>query len=1398
MQEKISQNNFPKPSSKDKIPENNYSQVEKAIPLEDKCLKNFYLRSDPYYDSNIFSRLFCIYGFKIVRAFRNKQYSSTNLGILKKNNKSHNYSKKIINCWKKSKNKNIIKLIIKSNFCILFIIFICNFIQAYLDVYTVNLFKSLIENYTDENTKNEYTNAYIYFAVQFILIFFKRKLNEYQTHVGYRIGYQLDCLIFNKMMNSKSLQKSKSKKKDHVITTADVINYIEIDSYKLTSCIILIPNFVTLPFSLGLYFKMLWEFFGMPLLYGLIVFFIFIIINFLFLRSYQYHQTMEQKGKDETIKNILATFKDIVNVKLNAEEIDNIKNIYAKKNEELTFYSNKRLANNYNQSIIWFAPIAMTVTTIFVYQYIYQGSNIDVEDIYTCLNIFIKINEPIRNIPLTLQTIYETYVSLKRIRNFLETSENNDDVFNYVKNDPDSINKNIAVQINKGTFTWGKEKKQKGIVKEEKEINDKIKTKIIKELSDPLIPEDNNHSINNYTEKKLENGKSNINEIDNDNLSSTKKIVLSNINLTIYKGELVAIYGKSGSGKSSLLEAILNEMQIVTSPNDQFKVITKINGTTSYTAQSPFIYNSTIRQNIAFNLSEEVELNCDRYFDIIDICSLRNDLSELKGGDLTEIGFNGINLSQGQIRRICNARGLYADKDIYLFDQPTYNLNYHVGWKILYNGIYKYLKGKTRIVVTNNVNFAQFADKIIILKEGKIVFCGKFNDLIENESNNEGFDFKNINNEKLSKISYKTNLNYILANNNKNKNKKNLNNNNNNLISYDSSSQNSSQKSLIYKITKNENESNFTYNGSVFSAPVPYLEGKKLVILTFFIIFEWQLTISGSDLWMVYWNSNHGKGLKKNWRYLIVYASLGLLGSLCVYFRNRLTTKSTNIFCKNLNFHMIYHLVNARINTFYTQTSLGQMINRLSYDLNNIEDNFYKCWVNVVSTGTSLLVGMLICIYFMWSSVFLLPIVNLIVILLTIYYTKSQRELYRLECSIRAPLINYLNEISYGKSTIKAFNLVDHFINEFHEKLDMLFKSRMWINISYQWFGFIIRIFTFSLDFFLIFEAIHGHLKNYYNIKPEVYALLLNYLFSFEESLDSFQMNITELESVMVSFERSIEYNTIPSENYARNLIINSFDDNFKFKNGKIEFQNYSLKYRKEGKLVLNDINCIIKGGEKIAIVGRTGAGKSSLIYALSRIIESCNGRILIDDIDIKTIPLKILRKNIGFLSQDVHISEGTLLSNIDPMQKYSDDEVKDALKKLNYWFSKEEPDYGLYDHIEENGENLTLSEKYLLSVTKLLLQKNKSILILDDFSSNLDKEIEETVFNAIYSTFPKCTIINITNSIKPGMKIEKVMVINNGILVEFDKFDKLDKDKNSFYSKLQIMMIEKEDNNIN
>ena len=1424
-----------------------------------------FIKSDPY-KTNFFSKLFFLPGLHIIRYIREGLPLPTTLGSLKRKNMSKHYSKKLINQWNHTKNKQLLKIILRANMWPLIFILIGGLIQQSLTIISVELAKSLISAYT--NKQKDISSGYYFLIIHLFLIFFSRKLNEYQINTGYKMGYQLDCLIYSKLMYSKNFKKFISKNKN-IITNADIVNYIEIDSYKLINCILTIPTFVVLPISLIIYFYIIFGFFKSAFFYGLVIFIVFMLTNFIFLSKFRHHQSQEQKNKDLTMKITIKTLSDIENIKLNAEEIDYIKQIYQNKDREMSCYSSKCLVNNINSAILWFVPIAMIIITIFVFQYT-DKENINVENIYTLLNILIQINGPIRNIPGTLRTIYETWVSIRRIGNFLKIKDKNESITYYEKNNIDLINKRIMIKIDNGFFTWGKQKnenkdlngddnkndnennnlnneeknkdsfiintesnssnnKNENIIEEKIENDEEEEKKVNSLKEEPLIPlEDQINTSENVNENRSldksvsssSEGKATKSKLYDfielempleDPETTNTEIVLKNINLTIKKGELVLIYGKSGSGKSSLLEAILNEMEVFITQENRYKIITTINGSTSYSSQIPFIYNSTIRQNITFDLSEKNKFNQNRYLKVIDICSLREDLSEFNGGDLTEIGENGINLSSGQKRRIAIARCLYAKKDIYLLDQPTYNLDKIVGMKILVDGVHGFLKNKTRIVVTNKEEFAQYADKIIVLKNGEMIFNGNYYDLTHNEKlQNEGFNFIYKGNINIDNINIINNNNvstsFDLSTSNPSISHSDTNittstedikyskskSNDNEFIFPNVARQNTKYKikELTYKTTIDEKVSKYRYKKFIFKAPIPFLEGYKLIIMACFIILEWQLTINGSDLWMVFWNRKQGQGLLKNWRYLVVYASFGLLGAFCVYFRNRFTTKSTNNFVKNLNFHMAYNLVKAPINTFYNQTPTSQIINRLSFDLNNVEDNFFKCWVNIIAIGTSLVIRMGIYIYFFWGSIFIFVSVSVLFILLSFFYVKSARELSRIECSIRTPLINFCGETTLGKSTIKAFDVVGDFLDEFYVMLDKLYKCRLWINLSYQWFGLILSLFSFTLDLFFIMESIYGDLEDHYGIRPEIYGLLLNYLFTFREELEDFQSSFSDIQGVSVSFERANEYNNIFSENYQgnKNDEVNNDDlDEQVFKKGKITFEEYSFKYKLNEKLILNDINFTINPGEKIGIIGRTGGGKSTFIYAITRMVEPFAGKIMIDDIDISTLPLQVLRKNICVLCQNNAISEGTLLSNLDPLNKYTQEEIIKALEKLDFWFNKDEnQNYGLNAHIEESGSNLTLAEKSMIAVTKLLLKKYSSVIILEDLSSCLDIKTQKIVYEAIYNTFPESTIIILTHEIKDFMKIDKVMSIQNGEIMEFGKLEELEQDKSSYYNLFQ------------
>jgi ABC-type transport system involved in cytochrome bd biosynthesis fused ATPase/permease subunit len=220
----------------------------------------------------------------------------------------------------------------------------------------------------------------------------------------------------------------------------------------------------------------------------------------------------------------------------------------------------------------------------------------------------------------------------------------------------------------------------------------------------------------------------NKSQTDNTNESGTFRRILKNINLKVRKGELIGVIGEIGSGKSSLLQAFLNNLLIVEETEENHTKIV-LNGSVSYVSQSSWIINDTIKNNILlFNKN-----NTNNYDKIIDLCELKTDLESLPGGDNTEIGEKGINISGGQKARISIARAINSNSDIYMFDDPISALDAHVGKKIMKNVIVDHLKNKTRILVTHAIQYLSFCDRIIVMKGGEIFWEGEYSSIINED-----------------------------------------------------------------------------------------------------------------------------------------------------------------------------------------------------------------------------------------------------------------------------------------------------------------------------------------------------------------------------------------------------------------------------------------------------------------------------------------------------------------------------------------------------------------------------------------------------------------------------------------------------------------------------------------
>ena len=381
-----------------------------------------------------------------------------------------------------------------------------------------------------------------------------------------------------------------------------------------------------------------------------------------------------------------------------------------------------------------------------------------------------------------------------------------------------------------------------------------------------------------------------------------------------------------------------------------------------------------------------------------------------------------------------------------------------------------------------------------------------------------------------------------------------------------------------------------------------------------------------------------------------------------------------------------------------------------------------------------------------------------------------------MEGILNSPILNSINETIPGASIIRAYHLESKFNENFQKKIDEYFKVLFYLNGTYQWYLMMLNFISFLfLVVLIIFTLIE---KELYSAK--VIGIILSYSIIFQSDIIEFLSAFSNFENTMTKMERSLTYTNLISEKPQH--LENDNKINWPTK-GEIEFINYSTRYRPDTKIVLKNLSFKIESNKRIGIVGRTGSGKSTIALCLFRILESLKGKILIDGIDISTIGLQKLRKSLTILPQDSTIVDGTLRYNIDPVGNYSDELIEEIMKKIGFYHIIENNQSGLDQRVTENGSNLSIGEKQMICITRAILRKSK-IIVMDESTASIDYQTEETILKAINEFLKNSTIITIAHRIKTIINYDKILVLDNGSIVEYDTPENLMKNKNSeFYS---------------
>ena len=474
---------------------------------------------------------------------------------------------------------------------------------------------------------------------------------------------------------------------------------------------------------------------------------------------------------------------------------------------------------------------------------------------------------------------------------------------------------------------------------------------------------------------------------------------------------------------------------------------------------------------------------------------------------------------------------------------------------------------------------------------------------------------------------------------------------------------------------------------------------------------------------------------------------------------------------------MILHLVKAPINLFHDTIPRGQIYNRLTKDLDTCLFNFgslkgtIDCLLRCISS-------FILCAIYDIYSLLYMPFIFIFGYIITKFFLRGSRPLTRIEAVSRSPILNTLSETLPGFASIKAFKVEINYLEKYYNKINDCFNINICIRGVNMWLQEMFKILSI---FYLVYLVVRTCMNEEYQTAQSV-GIMFTYSVFLQDNLGWCFACFAFTENNMICMERCKKYTEIKGE---KPSYIKGKDDKLEKENwpqkGEIKFENYSVRYRPNTEIVLKNLNFKINSGEKIGIVGRTGSGKSTICLCLFRILEPFEGTIYIDDEDITKIGLDILRKNITIIPQDPCLMEGTLKYNIDPFNIVEDEEIISILKKIGFEYS-ENDELILNRKIEQSGTNLSVGEKQLICICRAILRKTK-IIVMDEATANIDMNTEEKIQKALEYALNNSTVITVAHRIKTIINYDKILVLNNGEIIEFDTPKNLiDNEKSLFY----------------
>ncbi|KAG0204385.1 Multidrug resistance-associated protein 1 [Mortierella sp. GBA30] len=1268
---------------------------------------------------------------------------------------------------------------IRTHFVSLIPIIICRLIIVAM-TYTLPLLQSLLLTYLQDYEDKPLSYGVSLACSMFLVSLVIALLYTYNRYQIFLYSFQTKAALIS-MVYRKALRLSPGSRMKS--TTGEIMNHMAVDAEQWGDALAYLSNWISIPVEIIVALVMLYKFLGWSMIAGFLAMLLFLPVQAWQAKIYKKLQGKKLKAMDLRVRMTTEILAGVKVVKIYGWESAFLRRIMDIRIKELLALRTIGVVQAFMSIVFISSSLIISLITFGVYAR-WGGPNftpgkLTPQTVFVSMTIFAMLKSPIALLSDAITSTIIVMVGTRRIQDFLLREEVQEADIVRSKTVPQDPQEPVIL-IKDASFYW-------------------------------TAPTDGSEDGDDGQEQLLWPHRHQH--------CPESTPTLQSIGLSILNEKLVAVVGRVGQGKSSLLSAIIGEMY-------KLQGLVKVSGQIAYVPQQAWIINATLRDNILFGK----EFDESKYKEIIFACGLESDIAILAQGDFTEIGERGINLSGGQKQRVSLARSVYQDADIYLLDDPLSAVDAHVDKHLWDNviGPAGLLRSKTRVLVTHGIHHLKEVDQIVVLKDGTIAEQGHYNELMRTKQTfyqlikeysvshakearrkivqrkDSGLKASTLGQPQPHSRAGTDTLGHQASASQEGSATTGVNESEGDSASFDeiTTSEDEGGRAGIDEPANNREDpqnnlkdlkptkaqpstAEKSKDGHVgLGTALVYICAMPLRNFTTILglLVLGQACFVGTSMWLRYW-------IKKTEDDKDEDGSGGAADS----------ADSVNLFLAGyalLTFvYVAIFVLVSWLNFAVGRIRASEILHRnLVTKILRLPMSFF----DITPLGR---------ISGYWT--------------IQVCFLRISNAAVRLYSVSKSPVYQHFNESLNGVSSIRASLMQDRFIKENVRWTDNMANHFLLYMTSKRWVEVQLRLLTTLILLFTALFAVLGRSS----IDPSLVGLTMTFTLSLTEEVTSFVRIFCDFLNQLVAVERVVEYTEMKTEAPAHTDV--RLPPNWP-SHGSIRFRNYSTRYREGLDLVIKDISLDILPAQKIGIVGRTGAGKSSLTLALFRIVESANsywakasdntgkvqsdsaaaleinssdsqtlpvdahddneeedgGSIEIDGIDISTIGLEDLRQHLAIIPQEPTLFAGTVRDNLDPFQQLEDADLWEALDRSHLKNYIRSLPGGLSFEVSQNGENFSVGQRSLICLARALLRKTK-ILVMDEATAAVDVETDELIQRTIREEFKDSTVLTIAHRIKTVMDSDKILVLERGRVQEFEAPKELLKNSNSLFYKL-------------